>query len=752
VFSSTATDNALRQAVWKKVQETPDEDDGKKVAKRTLVVAESPDTEVTSSRFVSRIIPPREDEDGNAKPTSHPVFDVNKLINNRDLESEDTFVNYVAATQDLASTQIEDGVTPWGGDDEEVRQTPEDMSLTMESEAPLAREKSPAPLPSIARKTPSSRRRRSSRMGPNELCQMFMQKEANDSRRSNNDKQSTLVNTPTTSAAATSAASTPSRRKSRILLEGAADVSGPRVQYFKSPLTLSPKRRPRPSSAFAIGSPSRSITFSSQGSDKTLAKVKRRVTDILERLDEDETKDRTDDVSKSSDADAEDDLQPKNSFPNFSTDSAQALMQQYEALSQGKVDELKQDEETEAEVPESEALTPPMADDRGTASNDGILSSVSAFVEVRTVHENRSQCVQDQLKALGATICARLTKDVTHVIFKDGGLSTYNKAKKLGTYIVSVTWIEGCKREGRIVDEALFPTMSKEKYDSPSLFPKLRKAKSMQPKYDEERSRQVEAAMKRREKTLRKKKDDEKDKSRKLDGSLTKMHYPVPLHYYNSPRLDEERRQRLKSKVEDPDNIMNVLNEMDAAGEEDEDALSQSSQSSEDFNTPLARRLVNKFHKLNRSGSALKRRSSVATAAAASANESTLNDSESEVSQILGERRDNVSFSVTDSPMNNDVSGVAMLSSPVAAERLPEERLPMKRRLIVEEEEEESAQTQPPLHRGQDRISVAGESGDVTDSEKVKPRFAQLFSLLAFGILQIVMVCFYQVRRSRHLV
>ena len=124
--------------------------------------------------------------------------------------------------------------------------------------------------------------------------------------------------------------------------------------------------------------------------------------------------------------------------------------------------------------------------------------------QVRTNHENRSRCVQDQLTALGAKVSERLTKQVTHVIFKDGSLSTYNKAKRLGAHIVSVTWIEACKKEGARVDEALFPTVSKERYDSPGLFPKLRKAKSMQPKDDAEMARQLELAQKRRKRRMEK--------------------------------------------------------------------------------------------------------------------------------------------------------------------------------------------------------------------------------------------------------
>lgn len=70
------------------------------------------------------------------------------------------------------------------------------------------------------------------------------------------------------------------------------------------------------------------------------------------------------------------------------------------------------------------------------------LPDVVAFVDVRSGHDNRSQSVSHQLELLGATISKTLNKKVTHVIFKDGSLSTYNKAKMLKTHLLSVLWVD----------------------------------------------------------------------------------------------------------------------------------------------------------------------------------------------------------------------------------------------------------------------------------------------------------------------
>ena len=64
-----------------------------------------------------------------------------------------------------------------------------------------------------------------------------------------------------------------------------------------------------------------------------------------------------------------------------------------------------------------------------------ILENVCAFVEVRSKNENRSDVVVDQLMAMGASVVPRIGNKCTHVVFKEGSLATYNKAKKLGLSI-----------------------------------------------------------------------------------------------------------------------------------------------------------------------------------------------------------------------------------------------------------------------------------------------------------------------------
>ncbi|NXQ40776.1 MCPH1 protein, partial [Catharus fuscescens] len=71
-----------------------------------------------------------------------------------------------------------------------------------------------------------------------------------------------------------------------------------------------------------------------------------------------------------------------------------------------------------------------------------------------------------------------LNKHITHVVFKDGRLTTWKKAQKMGVKIVSVLWVEMCRETGVHVDESLFPAVD----TNEGLLLPVRKHKCMQPK------------------------------------------------------------------------------------------------------------------------------------------------------------------------------------------------------------------------------------------------------------------------------
>ena len=58
-----------------------------------------------------------------------------------------------------------------------------------------------------------------------------------------------------------------------------------------------------------------------------------------------------------------------------------------------------------------------------------ILEKVCAYVDVQGKNEDRSDVVIKKLSALGARINKSLGKQCTHMVFKEGSLTTYKKAK-----------------------------------------------------------------------------------------------------------------------------------------------------------------------------------------------------------------------------------------------------------------------------------------------------------------------------------
>lgn len=79
---------------------------------------------------------------------------------------------------------------------------------------------------------------------------------------------------------------------------------------------------------------------------------------------------------------------------------------------------------------------------------------------------------------MGAKILHYLTDGCSHLVFKDGSLSTYNAAKDLRIHIVSVSWIEACRKEDTRLPEVDYPCCNHKRYDSARHFPNAKNGKS----------------------------------------------------------------------------------------------------------------------------------------------------------------------------------------------------------------------------------------------------------------------------------
>ena len=308
-----------------------------------------------------------------------------------------------------------------------------------------------------------------------------------------------------------------------------------------------------------------------------------------------------------------------NSYANFSSDSAKALIAAMEAgehrassrpvsqTSSGSNISVSESCVGRSEGPEdlnTTSLTPvdmeaatPITAPAPTESHDldttrsapaeperperparPVLEGVIVFVDFRTGADNRGASVEALARELGATVSERLTSTVTHVIFKDGSLPNYKKAQRLGLSVVAFSWLDASRKAGRRLEEKDHPSVSKEKYDSPGLFPKIRKMKSMQPKTVEEDFESASKSLNRKLKIqARKKLLDDKSKSD------SKSEKPAPAAP-SSSRKTPSSLDRLTRAINSPG--AGVVTPVRARP-----ALSPIlSPSSQDVDTPLAER------------------------------------------------------------------------------------------------------------------------------------------------------------------
>lgn len=111
-----------------------------------------------------------------------------------------------------------------------------------------------------------------------------------------------------------------------------------------------------------------------------------------------------------------------------------------------------------------------------------VFQKTRVYVEVRSGDDDLTQGIQSVLRQLGAHISNTLGKTTTHVVFKDGLNSTYTKAKKMEIPVVSVLWIEACRKMLILADPTKYPISNLERYENPELFKRVRRPKVMTPK------------------------------------------------------------------------------------------------------------------------------------------------------------------------------------------------------------------------------------------------------------------------------
>jgi hypothetical protein len=83
-----------------------------------------------------------------------------------------------------------------------------------------------------------------------------------------------------------------------------------------------------------------------------------------------------------------------------------------------------------------------------------LLSGLVLYFEVFRSGTDESSDWAEQAEALGAEVSAKLVKKVTHVVFKEGNKSTYDRAVTMNIRIVRPSWIFDCGSQGVRLPEA----------------------------------------------------------------------------------------------------------------------------------------------------------------------------------------------------------------------------------------------------------------------------------------------------------
>ncbi|KAI5735753.1 hypothetical protein M8J77_022174 [Diaphorina citri] len=93
-----------------------------------------------------------------------------------------------------------------------------------------------------------------------------------------------------------------------------------------------------------------------------------------------------------------------------------------------------------------------------------IMEGVVAYVDIRLDGSDKSRGVIKILNHLGAKVSKFFDRNVTHIIFYEGALSTVEKARKFGIPLVSVAWVSACKTSRLLLSSEAFPPIHIEDY------------------------------------------------------------------------------------------------------------------------------------------------------------------------------------------------------------------------------------------------------------------------------------------------
>ena len=224
--------------------------------------------------------------------------------------------------------------------------------------------------------------------------------------------------------------------------------------------------------------------------------------------------------------------------------------------------------------------TPPVQDPPQPLK--GLLICVDYRSEDRA--ENTSGVLKKLAVQLGAEACDKVKKGVTQLVFRNGHEGNFAHAKKLGVPILSMGWLEEAKNSGLKPDDSAWPSFSLQRYNSPHLFPKLKKMRSMQPKTLEEDYAKATKSMAKKLKAEEKRAQAEAEKKRRDEEGRT--HVPKDPYYYKGCN-DHKKKPHCLDEL-----LAQASPSGQVSGASTPSRSTSTASSDEDFDTPLAQRLL----------------------------------------------------------------------------------------------------------------------------------------------------------------
>lgn len=216
-----------------------------------------------------------------------------------------------------------------------------------------------------------------------------------------------------------------------------------------------------------------------------------------------------------------------------------------------------------------------------------VLKGVTAYVEVRRGEDDRTGGFRWKLTQLGAKVSDTLNKKVTHVVFQEGLLSTYRKAKQIGAHLVSTHWVMACDESFSKIDEARYPIEKLQQYEfADPLQKSIKRPKIMSPDLGSGRD----------EKLLTKRLQR---RSMRVESPLAKPNFisnmktPSPLKRMNFvTRTSPSPKKLTHSKLEDDwDGFLAMVEAQVREKSESKRKTGQMNETEEDFETRLQRLL-----------------------------------------------------------------------------------------------------------------------------------------------------------------